>query len=90
MKVPCEVTLTSDSKYLVDSVTKGWVNNWKRKGWHKSDGAPALNVDLWEELLAELERHTVKFVWVHGHAGHPENERCDRIAVAEINKLSWG
>ena len=90
LKVPCEVTLTSDSKYLVDSVTKGWVNNWKRKGWHKSDGAPALNVDLWEELLAELERHTVKFVWVHGRAGHPENERCDRIAVAEINKLSWG
>ena len=87
LKEPCEVTLTSDSKYLVDAVTKGWVYSWKKKGWKKSDGKMALNVDLWERLLALLEVHTVDFVWIKGHDGHEYNERCDRLAVSEAEKF---
>ncbi len=83
LKEPCEVTLTTDSKYVVDSITKGWVYGWKKKGWIKSDKKPALNVDLWEQLLPLLEKHTVTFNWVKGHAGHPENERCDELAVIQ-------
>lgn len=83
LKEPCKVTLTTDSKYVVDSITKGWVYNWKKKGWIKSDKKPALNVDLWEKLLPLLETHEVTFVWVKGHAGHAENERCDRLAVEQ-------
>lgn len=88
LKEPCNVTLTTDSKYVVDSVTKGWVNSWKKKGWKKADGKPALNTDLWEKLLILLEKHNVSFVWVKGHDGHPYNERCDTIACehAEKNK----
>ena len=83
LKEPCKVTLTTDSKYVVDSVTKGWVYGWKKKGWIKSDKKPALNVDLWEQLLPLLEKHEVTFNWVKGHAGHPENERCDELAVIQ-------
>ena len=81
LKYPCKVKLTTDSKYVIDSITKGWVYNWKRNGWKKSDKSPALNVDLWKKLLALLEVHDVEFFWIKGHAGHPENERCDRLAV---------
>ncbi len=83
LKEPCRVTLTTDSKYVVDSVTKGWVYGWKKRGWIKSDGKSALNVDLWEQLLPLLDQHEVTFVWVKGHAGHPENERCDALAVSQ-------
>ena len=83
LKEQCSVTLTTDSKYVVDSITKGWVYAWKKKNWIKSDGNKALNVDLWEKLLPLLEKHYVKFVCVKGHAGHPENERCDRLAVMQ-------
>jgi ribonuclease HI len=83
LKEPCRVVLTTDSRYVVDSVTKGWVYGWKKKGWIKSDKKPALNVDLWERLLPLLEKHDVTFNWVKGHAGHPENERCDRLAVEQ-------
>lgn len=83
LKEPCQVLLTTDSKYVVDSVTKGWVYGWKKRGWVKSDKKPALNVDLWEQLLPLLERHKVTFNWVKGHAGHPENERCDQLAVMQ-------
>lgn len=83
LKEPCDVTLTTDSKYVVDSVTKRWVYGWQSRGWVKADKKPALNADLWQQLLPLLEKHTVKFVWVKGHAGHPENERCDRLAVAQ-------
>ena len=82
LKQPCRVILTTDSRYVVDSVTKGWVYGWKKRGWVKSDKKPALNVDLWEQLLPLLERHDVTFQWIKGHAGHPENERCDQLAVA--------
>ena len=88
LKYPCDVVLTTDSKYVVDSVTKGWAKGWKAKGWIKSDKKPALNVDLWEKLLDLLEVHNVRFVWVKGHAGHPENERCDQLAVMERDKFS--
>ena len=88
LKEPCAVTLTTDSRYVVDSITKGWVYGWKRKGWIKSDKKPALNVDLWEQLLPLLERHRVEFVWVRGHAGHPENERCDALAVAQRDRYA--
>lgn len=87
LKEPCAVTLTTDSKYVVDSITKGWVYGWQKRGWVKSDKKPALNVDLWEELLPLLAKHSVTFVWVKGHAGHPENERCDELAVAESRKF---
>ena len=84
----CEVKLTTDSKYIVDSVTKGWARSWRKNGWLKSDKKPALNADLWEKLLDLLDTHNVKFVWVKGHAGHPENELCDRLAVAQRNQFS--
>ncbi len=88
LKEPCEVTLTSDSKYLVDAVTKKWVYGWRDKGWKKSDGKQALNIDLWERLLELLEVHTVTFNWIKGHAGHPYNERCDALAVKEAEKFN--
>lgn len=88
LKEPCRVILTTDSKYVVDSITKGWVYGWKKKGWIKSDKKPALNVDLWEQLLPLLEKHDVTFNWVKGHAGHPENERCDRLAVMQRDRYS--
>ncbi len=87
LKEPCRVTLTSDSKYLVDAVTLGWAESWRAHGWKKSDRSPALNVDLWEQLLALLERHEVTFVWVKGHDGHPYNERCDRLATAFADQI---
>ena len=82
LKFPCEVTLTSDSKYLVDAIEKGWAVSWREKGWRRADKSPALNPDLWERLLELLEIHKVTFVWVKGHAGHPYNERCDALATA--------
>ncbi len=87
LKEPCDVTLTSDSKYVIDAITKRWVYSWRSNGWRKADKKPALNVDLWEQLLALLDTHTVRFVWVKGHAGHPENERCDELAVQFYNNL---
>ena len=82
LKEPCRVTLTSDSKYLVDAITKGWAESWRARGWKKADKSQALNPDLWEKLLELLEKHTVEFVWVKGHDGHPYNERCDKLATA--------
>ena len=86
LKEPCEVTLYSDSKYLVDAVHLGWARSWKSRGWVKADKKPALNKDLWQKLLELLEIHKVTFVWVKGHAGHSYNERCDRLAVAEAER----
>ena len=81
LREPCEITLTSDSKYVVDAVTKGWAKSWQARGWVKPDKSPALNPDLWEKLLRLLDYHRVTFVWVKGHAGHPYNERCDKLAT---------
>lgn len=86
LKEPCEVTVYTDSKYVCDAITKGWVYSWKRNGWKKADKKPALNSDLWEQLLTLLKTHKAEFVWLKGHAGHPENERCDRLAVNEYSK----
>lgn len=90
LKEPCKVTLYSDSKYLVDAVEKGWVYSWRKKGWKKSDGKPALNPDLWERMLAQLKIHDVTLVWLKGHAGHEYNERCDALAVEAYNSKELG
>ena len=87
LKEPCAVTLTTDSKYVCDAINQEWVYNWKRNSWRKPDKKPALNIDLWEELLALLEKHSVTFVWVKGHNGNAYNERCDKLAVNEYLKL---
>lgn len=88
LKYPCKVRLTTDSKYVVDGITKGWAQGWKKRGWKKSDGKPALNPDLWGQLLELLAVHDVEFCWIKGHAGHEENERCDRLAVAQRDVYS--
>ena len=85
LREPCNVNVYSDSKYVVDAITQGWVYKWESKGWMRTNKDPALNVDLWEQLLVLLDEHNVEFHWVKGHAGHPENERCDRLAVAAYN-----
>lgn len=84
---PCEVDLYSDSKYIIDAVTKGWAKKWQSNNWIKPDKKKALNSDLWEQLLDLLNIHHVNFIWVKGHAGHPENERCDELAVSESHKF---
>ena len=86
LKEPCEVTLFSDSRYVIDSIQKGWVFSWQKKDWKKADNKPALNVDLWIELLSLLEIHRVNFNWVKGHESNPFNNRCDELAVAESQK----
>lgn len=86
LKEPCEVDLTTDSKYVCDAVLNGWAESWKRHGWVKSDKKTALNSDLWDRLLDLLKIHRVNFIWVRGHNGHPENERCDRLAVQEYSR----
>ena len=90
LKEPCEVMLYSDSKYLVDAIEKGWLANWRRNNWRKSDKSPVLNVDLWERLIVQLERHKVILNWIKGHNGHPQNERCDRLAVAAAERVMLG
>ncbi|HIZ55923.1 MAG TPA: ribonuclease HI [Firmicutes bacterium] len=88
LKEPCAVTIYSDSKYLIDAITQRWVYKWRANGWMRNRKEPALNPDLWERLLTLLEKHQVEFIWVKGHAGHPENERCDQMAVAESRRFT--
>ena len=83
-----DVTIYSDSKYVIDGLSKGWAASWRAKGWKKSDGSKVLNVDLWEMLEAELSRHKVEFVWVRGHNGHDYNERCDELATSFADSLT--
>ncbi len=80
------IILHSDSRYLVDAVNKGWARSWRRKGWRKSNGAQALNIDLWERLLGLLDRRNVTFKWVKGHAGNVWNERCDQLVHEAVNR----
>lgn len=82
LKEPCSVTLYSDSQYLINGMTKGWAKKWRANGWMRNKTEKALNPELWDELLTLCDYHQVQFVWIRGHAGHPENERCDRLAVA--------
>ncbi len=86
----CIVTVVTDSQYVVNGIEKGWAVSWKKNGWRKADKKPALNADLWDTLLNLIALHEVRFVWVHGHQGHPENERCDALAVAQYRQLQQG
>ncbi|MBM4288292.1 MAG: ribonuclease HI [Deltaproteobacteria bacterium] len=89
LKIPCRVELFSDSQYLVNAMTKGWVQRWKARGWMRNQEDRAKNPDLWEKLLELCSRHQVSFHWIRGHNGHPDNERCDELAVtaAQANNL---
>ena len=87
LKRKCDVTVISDSKYVCDAINQGWLKSWKARGWKKADKSPVLNPDLWKELDSLLSVHNVTFEWIKGHAGHPENERCDRLAVAQAAKF---
>ena len=81
LKEPCRVRLTTDSKYVCDGMNLGWARSWRKNGWKKADKKPAQNIELWEELLRLDDYHEITFVWVRGHNGHKENERCDALAV---------
>tara|TARA_B100000686_G_C16759070_1_gene957478 strand:- start:1081 stop:1512 length:432 start_codon:yes stop_codon:yes gene_type:complete len=86
LKEPCVVELTTDSQYLVKGMTK-WVDGWVRKGWINSSREPVKNQSLWKALLKMSEMHNISWVWVKGHSGHPENERCDHLANQALEKL---
>jgi len=86
IKKPSAIRLFSDSRYVVNGITKGWAAKWKANGWMRTKNEPAVNPDLWEQLLALCEIHTVEFCWIKGHAGIPANERCDALAVAAASK----
>ena len=88
LKEPCIVELYSDSKYVIDGLSKGWAASWQKNGWRKSDKKPALNPDLWEKLLELTRIHSLRYHWVKGHADNPKNNRCDALAVAESKKFS--
>lgn len=88
LKEPCEVEIISDSKYLCDAINAGWLESWKARGWRKADKKPVLNVELWQRLNGLLDIHSVTFTWVKGHAGHEYNERCDRLAVSEYQRIT--
>ena len=90
LKEPCVVKLVTDSKYVADGINQGWAASWRQNGWRKADKKPAQNIELWEELLNLLDIHDVKIEWVKGHAGHPENERCDALATAFYKNLQKG
>ena len=86
LKEPCRVELYSDSKYVIDGLSKGWAAGWQKNGWRKADKKPALNPDLWEILLTLTQKHQLTYHWVKGHADNPKNNRCDELAVAESQK----
>ncbi|MBQ5346438.1 MAG: ribonuclease HI [Ruminococcus sp.] len=86
LKEPCEVELYTDSQYVANALTQGWAKKWQANGWMRNKKEKALNPELWEKLLKLYDTHSVKVNWVKGHAGHPENERCDRLAVAAAEK----
>lgn len=87
LKESCDVTIYSDSQYVCNAITKGWAEKWKSNGWMRNKKEPALNIDLWKELLKLIKKHSVKIIWIKGHAGHPENERCDFLAVQAAEAL---
>lgn len=79
LKDPCEVVISTDSQYVRQGITQ-WIHNWKKRGWKTADKKPVKNVDLWQRLDLAIQSHTLRWEWVKGHAGHPENERCDELA----------
>ncbi len=88
LKEPCAVNLYSDSKYVCDAINEGWAKKWKSNGWMRNKKEPALNPELWDTLLVLCNKHDVTFIWVKGHAGHPENERCDKLATTQASKFA--
>ena len=87
LREKCIVTVITDSKYVSDGSNLGWARSWKANNWRKKDKKPALNPELWDELLSLIDSHVVTVKWIKGHAGHPENERCDKLAVAQSQKF---
>lgn len=87
LREKCIVTVITDSKYVSDGINLGWARSWKANNWRKKDKKPALNPELWDELLSLIDNHVVTVKWIKGHAGHPENERCDKLAVAQSQKF---
>ena len=90
LKETCIVELYADSKYVIDGLEKGWARQWKSNGWRKADKKPALNPDLWEQLLSLADQHTLRYHWVKGHAENPMNNRCDEVAVAQWKAIRKG
>lgn len=88
LKEPCDITITTDSSYIVKAFNEGWLDNWIKNNWKKSDKSPVLNRDLWETLMNLLCSHKYVFEWIKGHNCHPENERCDKLATDETKKFS--
>ena len=84
---PCEVELYSDSQYVVDAFNQHWIDGWLKKGWKRGKNEPVKNVDLWKRLLAAKAQHQVRFIWVKGHDGHPQNERCDTLATTAADGM---
>ena len=87
LKESCVVELYSDSKYVIDGLSKGWAVSWQKNGWRKADKKPALNPDLWEQLLELTAKHEMHYHWVKGHADNPNNNRCDELAVAQWKQI---
>ena len=87
LKVPCRVTVVTDSQYVANGINLGWAESWKANNWRKKDKKPALNPELWERLLNAIAPHSINYVWVKGHVGHEYNERCDALATSEADKL---
>ena len=86
LNTACSVTITSDSKYLIDAIEKKWLDNWIARGWKTADKKPVKNVDLWKRLVEAMKPHDIKFIWVKGHNGHEFNEICDKLAVTAYNR----
>ncbi len=86
LKEPCKVEAFTDSQYIANAFLKGWLDSWQKNGWKTAGKKPVKNKDLWERLLKQAERHAIIWKWVKGHAGHPENERCDELAVIERDR----
>lgn len=87
LRRPCQVDLYTDSQYVVNAFEKGWIRNWKKNGWKTASKEPVKNRELWERMLEAAKDHELTFHWVKGHAGHPENERCDRLATAAADRM---
>jgi ribonuclease HI len=90
LKEPCDVLVTTDSKYVVDAFEKNWLENWQRNGWKTAGKKPVKNQELWERLLELAKIHSLSWNWIRGHSGHPENERCDKIAVLAREQIVLG
>ncbi|MGX8686720.1 MAG: ribonuclease HI [bacterium] len=87
LRRPCQIDLYTDSQYVVNAFEKGWIRNWKKNGWKTASKEPVKNKELWERMLKAAEGHDLTFHWVRGHAGHPENERCDKLATAAADRM---